>query len=541
MLPSGPDDAARAGVPEAIHPGHPRLRRAAVAAGWVGLGLLLALAIARLGSQVPFNSDQASSMLEAWAMGHGNPLLHGWTLPSDSFVTSKLPLLALLETFQGLSPAVASEAAGILGTAVVLAAVWLAGGRQRGRTRAMAMLATGALLASQTLITPGGASSLPAGQLLPAEADHAATLLLLLLAFLALQGGSRAWLVAVWVALTVAGVGDPLGAVVGGGSVTIVAVIDLAVRRRDGARRNVALLLVGVSSVLAVPLAWWVIQRVGGFTAAPLLGDGYGLPAAVSSLGQNLSVGGRALLTVFGADLVDQPAGIAWGSALLHLCGLVLVVAVLLPLLRPRCWLRLDPVSRVLIVGMLLDVAAYLIGQQATNLTSARYLIPFLGFGAVLAGREGVPRLLAWRPRLSLGLAALGLAYAAVFTAGAVTAGAASPPLTAVTAWLTEHGQTEGLSTYWDANVVTVSSRGAITVRAIETAPGEMTPYLWHSEGSWYDPAGSRATFVLLARGDAADRDAVLEVLGAPTETATVGGTTIMVWPGNLLARLSPP
>jgi hypothetical protein len=34
-------------------------------------------------------------------MAHGNVLLSGWTLPSDSFFTDKLPLLALLERFQG--------------------------------------------------------------------------------------------------------------------------------------------------------------------------------------------------------------------------------------------------------------------------------------------------------------------------------------------------------------------------------------------------------------------------------------------------------
>jgi len=62
-------------------------RKSAVVCGWVGLGLLLAVAIARLSRQVPLNSDQASSVLEGWAMAHGNLLLGGWTLPSDSFFT----------------------------------------------------------------------------------------------------------------------------------------------------------------------------------------------------------------------------------------------------------------------------------------------------------------------------------------------------------------------------------------------------------------------------------------------------------------------
>src|SRR5262249_52799370 len=41
------------------------------------------------------NSDNASMILEAQAMLHGNVILHGWYLPPDSFITSEMPLDAL--------------------------------------------------------------------------------------------------------------------------------------------------------------------------------------------------------------------------------------------------------------------------------------------------------------------------------------------------------------------------------------------------------------------------------------------------------------
>jgi hypothetical protein len=477
-------------------------------------------------------------------MAHGNLLLSGWTLPADGFYTSKLLLLALLERIQGLTPDVIYEVTGLLGAGLVVAGVWLAGVRHQGRTRAVAMVVTGSLLTSQTLLIPGGANSFPAGALLPAGTDHAATLLLLLIACLALQGigRSRWWWAAVWVALAAASIGDPIAAVAGGGAMAAAGVVDLAAGRREGARRDGLLIAVGVSSALATPLAWWGIRQLGGFTAAPLLGGGYGLPSPVASLGHNLSMGGRALLAVFGADVVDQPLGISWASALLHLSGLVLVVGVLIWLLRPRRWLRLDLVSRVLILGMLLDGAAYLVGQQATDLTSARYLLPLLGFGAVLAGREGVPRLMARSPRPRLGLVAVGVAYLAVTAAGALTAQPAPSPLAGVAAWLEEHHATYGLATYWDANVLTLSTAGAIEVRAVAVAPGAVRPFPWHSTASWYEPGSPRATFVLLASGDTTDRAIVQQVLGTPAAVTTVDGTTIMAWPGaSLLGDLSPP
>jgi hypothetical protein len=117
----------------------------------------------------------------------------------------------------------------------------------------------------------------------------------------------------------------------------------------------------------------------------------------------------------------------------------------------------------------------------------------------------------------------------------------APAPLTAVTAWLSQHGATHGLGTYWDANVLTVSTHGAITVRAVSTASGPLKPFLWHTTVSWYDARHDRATFVLLAGSDTTGRAVVEASLGPPSEMTTVEGTTIMVWPGNLLGDLSPP
>ena len=45
------------------------------------------------------NSDNASIILEGRAMLHGNLILRGWYLPSDSFMTSEMPLDALGSLF----------------------------------------------------------------------------------------------------------------------------------------------------------------------------------------------------------------------------------------------------------------------------------------------------------------------------------------------------------------------------------------------------------------------------------------------------------
>ena len=45
------------------------------------------------------SSDNAGIILEAQAMAHGNLILHGWHLPPDSFITTEMPLDAVLSAF----------------------------------------------------------------------------------------------------------------------------------------------------------------------------------------------------------------------------------------------------------------------------------------------------------------------------------------------------------------------------------------------------------------------------------------------------------
>src|SRR3984957_1421505 len=86
------------------------VRRAAGAGRWAALwalaGVLLFLCYWRQSWTAPVNSDGASQVLQAWAMLHGNLLLHGWNLSDVSFYTTELPEYMLVEAVRGLSPSV---------------------------------------------------------------------------------------------------------------------------------------------------------------------------------------------------------------------------------------------------------------------------------------------------------------------------------------------------------------------------------------------------------------------------------------------------
>ena len=71
-------------------------------------------------------------------------------------------------------------------------------------------------------------------------------------------------------------------------------------------------------------------------------------------------------------------------------------------------------------------------------------------------------------------------------------------------------------------------------------------PYTWVAKGSWYDPAVSRATFVVAVPGPAGNAYAfpeagVRQVFGKPAREYRVGQYIIMVWDKNLLLQVSKP
>jgi hypothetical protein len=139
---------------------------------------------------------------------------------------------------------------------------------------------------------------------------------------------------------------------------------------------------------------------------------------------------------------------------------------------------RLDLIDAVLLTGLLLNLAAYLAGVQAVNITSTREIAPVLALAAVLAGRQLGGRLAAGRGRaaaaLRLGLCAVLAGYGAMV--GYDAAQPPSPPQYAgLAAWLPAEHLTDGLSGYHQANIVTLETGGAVTLRAVRPASGGLT------------------------------------------------------------------
>ncbi|HXT88916.1 MAG TPA: hypothetical protein VN714_06625, partial [Trebonia sp.] len=333
--------------------------------------------------------------------------------------------------------------------------------------------------------------------------------------------------------------------------------------RRAGRRAGFELALAGgaLAAAAAASLVLRAITSAGGFTVRPL---GPRLASPGEIFWHNLPVAGQCLLLLFGA-YPGGPSTAARAIAVLHLAG-VLLAALAVGAAARRLRRDGDLVSQVLLVGIAVNLGAFLVTQRAVDVTSAREIAPVLPFAAALAARQLSPALARARRRQATGaadspgparadplrlagrltrrlLAVAGAGYVAGLGVE-LTAPAAPPQAAPLTAWLTSHrlGGT-GLAGYWQASVVTLTSGGTVAVRPVDDSGGGVGAHPGEVKDTWFDPRRSAAHFVVLSPSEPGypgytGYRAVRATWGSPARIYHVGQYTIWYWPENLLSTI---
>jgi hypothetical protein len=557
--PTAPPSPASAPAPPAASAGQPSLRRRVLVSALVVLAVAaLFVAYLHVSRTYPENSDESNDLLMGWDLLHGNLLLHGWYLSDVSFITTELPQYALLVGLLGLHTDTAHVAAAMTYTLVVIVAVLLARGSAarvpRGQAWPRMLLTAGLLFAPQLGVGVF---------ILVLSLGHIGTSVPLMLIWLVLDRAERfrpRWLVPIVVGLLMTWVlvADPL--VLIAGIVPLVAVCAVRVIREVAAAGRQAgrprgwlgsslqqqwyEVTLAVAAILAEGLASlvnWLIKAGGGFLLHPV---GYQL-APAHTWPKHAYVTGKGLLALFGA--LPQGIGVptpapapAIAFAVVHLAGVALVAWAMLRVARHfLSWP--DMISQILLVAIVVNVVLYVPSTlaDATDLNAREFAI-VLPFGAVLAGRTLAGGVLSWA-RWKKGLASALLAvYAASlgYAAAQPSVPAANPQLAA---FLAAHHLTRGIGGYWESSVVTVTSGGAVVIRAV--GPDKLEPDMWESKFAWFDPSTQRATFLVTDSAPGffnhwEPNAKALASLGRPVRTYHVGTYTIYVWDKNLLADL---
>lgn len=506
-------------------------RRLAWAATVAILALILFFAYLAQSRTLILQADGGSFLEQAWAMGHGNPFLHGWVLSRVSFYTTELPQYLLLEAFGGFSATVMNVAVAMTYTAVVLGAALVARGRVSGKEGLVRALIAGGILLAPAL----GSGTIN----LLSNADHTGTQVGLMLVWVSLDRARPGWkpVVLVGLLLTWLGVADPITLFEGVLPLALVCVIRIFLRlktlREQPPVYELALAGAAAASFGASEAIIAVVHRLGGWTLTPTA-------AGLSPFGQlatNLKVAAEGLLQLFGADFFGSATGVRTTIAAVHLAGVILAAWAMARALRRyggEGWL-----VQVLPVTIVILFAAYTVrGTPAPSLGwDAHEIVGVLVCGAILAGRLLAGTLI--RIRL-LPVAALVLAgYAAClwYSASRPPAVNTEPQLAS---WLRHHGLVSGLSSPWDASTLTTFAHGKVLVRPV-IPKRSLRVQQWQASKVWYDPSQESADFlVVLGDKNPTWFGPAYRQFGRPAAIYHVGIFTVLVWHENLLRRLGP-
>ena len=344
------------------------LIRLAWLAGLIAVGIGLYLCYLYVSRTAQVSSDGASNALQAWAMLHGNPLLRGWTVTDVSFYTTELPEYMLVEHFRGLNADVLHVSAAISYTLVVLTGAMLARGRATGREGIVRMLIAGGIMIAPQLG--------PGVFILVFQPDHIGTQAPLLLTWLVLDRAPRRWYVPILVGAMLAWVevADQLVLLIGVAPLAAVSAIrayQALVQRREGLRAawfDLSLLLAAGASA---EIASMVVKRIGahgGYAVLPVANS----LAPLSEMSAHVWLAVGSVFGLYGSDFfgISSP-GLNAAIAFLHLIGLALAAWGLWLVIR-RFFSCEDRIAQVLALGILINVAAYLLSTVPTTYWSAR-------------------------------------------------------------------------------------------------------------------------------------------------------------------------
>jgi hypothetical protein len=522
---------------------HRRLRwlaaRAALAIGLIALGMLTA----QVAKPYPVSSDDATGVLEAATVLRGNVLLSGWTVSNISFLATDLPYYVAGVALKGVSPALLREVPSAVYAVAVLVSVALAASRSRS-----------VVLATITVVVLLG---LPGGGLAEFGTKgytRVGTSIFLFGALLALarppgRAVSLVRLLIYTIIVVLAFSSDTYFLLLC--VIPVLVVLALAAIRGE-TYGNLGRWRVAAATILAFSLSGSVITLIhslGGFTIRPLpVGNYLSLDRPLQTLFSNASAIATYLPSLYRADLPPAGAWPRWGIWLLCLIGPALMVYAAWwarPWRRPRG--EGDFASDVLLTSMALGLAAFLASTNEKDRGTIRYMIPFMLSGAVLTGRMAGNRIGKSTPILAL-LAVLAAAYG-------VTIGwdlfkpPANDQAIALANSLEKAGLRFGYGPYWDASIVTVSSRGRVAVRPIRSRmidahrPLEVEPFRWMSDETWY--LDEPANFVVYKKDPGSKYHFGIQEanciawFGQPVAKHTMGPYQVLVWNKDLRSFLT--
>lgn len=517
----------------------------------IGMGALFTVLILYVYRRYSFtyalDSDFANPYLQADQMVHGNILLSHWYMTSVSFYTTDVFPLALGMIVRGVNPVVLHEVPVLVYGAMLIVATILTQNHSATRKNrnwqgivvVIALLGFPAeALASRFLMGPG----------------RTTTILYVLIAYLILDssGKKRDFVSPLRIGLFgfvlfFAMVGDTFPQYVVVVPVVLVSLLRVY-RQRDCWKEEATLSVVTVASAICAKVFLKIVALIGGFVVPEAYFNDMRI-VSLQQLGANAFYTLQCWQMLQGCDFWGQPIDLGTIVTMLRVV-LATIIAycffVVLRLLRrdasqnaPKPY-SIDRVSAYLGVGMVVNFVAYTVTSLNVGIASSRYMIPFVVFGAVLAGRCITHGYFANRKigRIVLIGVVAGAALSLPWFYLAVKRPYPYPPARRLGKWLASQNLRDGYGTWWCSTVVTVETQNQVRVRSINDTANGIEPKLFGVDERWYVDAP--AYFVVLdGNFPNVTQQKVVWQFGKPTRIAQYEGYTILIYNRDIAPRLA--
>ena len=202
---------------------------------------------------------------------------------------------------------------------------------------------------------------------------------------------------------------------------------------------------------------------------------------------------------------------------------------------------NIDPITEILAIGAILNSLAFIFSTQPTAQASARYMSAFCVFGVIIVARNLSK--LKWFFTVSLIALLIFVSSGIEFVKYAHETSPTPYAQVNLTQFLKQNNLTYGYGTYWNSNIITVESEGAVTVRDVFIQDGIILPYNWLTNSSWYKTGKNPASHFYIYTTLDPSYDyytAAVNTFGVPNKILHADAYTVLVWKYDLSTRLPP-
>lgn len=487
---------------------------------------LLTVLYFHIGQTIPINSDGVANILEAQSIINGNTILHGWTLPSDTFYTldTQIDVLFLLlgvhlTTIYHLTPAVIYSSLVMLTFYII---------KNISKSNYIALISVIIFLAFPV--------SLYKSLVLFSPIHVLTTLLVVLVFYMYHRDNIKHNYIYSFILLYISIVGDPYAVFIGTVPIICFSLVMLFRDKRNNNKKNMIFtspyIRIITSSIAATVLAKTTVYIIG-------MAGGYHVVKnqmrfiTMDKLSHNIYLFFQSILVVmqsdfFGRDILSYQTIVD----LIHAALLSITFIFMAIYLTKTKWRHYDKtiIANLSIFSILITSFSFVFSTEPINIETSRYLLDIPVFIAILFGYL----LTSMKSRNTYIFSSL--AVIAIFVNFLETS-AGNPPASnenyiQVIKFLKNNNLDYGLAGYWNAAPFTLLSDGNIKVRQVlVNASGDIAPFAWLSNRDWYKEV-KHPQFVIIGKSGNFGLTSLVVAnnFGKQKQTKVIGDYKIIVY-----------